>query len=446
MAVARSNRALALVVKEVLRLGGYIEYEGTSTAGSTTTLTDAVNMRVPTAQANAVTGRFLWMPSGTGIGQQAEVITYGTIGVFTWQATLTSPAADTGWVLCKVRPQRAIDAIAEVTRAAAWKQAIPYMHTGLVTNNLLENADFEEWSSGTTSAPDGWTLAGAGSSIAQETYNSNADGTPSGVFHPAITAGAGAVATLTQNVEAKYLPLIRGQGLTLQGMIEEAVAADATVRVSYSNSADSSTNNDTAGTYTGNWESIGGYGGSGVTITMPDPVTNLSVQARIALSAVSRIDDLMLYGPYIYEYSLPTTFIGLEYDIWMEDGFRSKNYSIRLKYGADWITRRRESAPSTSKYPNAVIQFKRPLPSGRHLKVSGYKAPTVQTTQSSNVDPNPVWLATAAAVRLMEQEGVELNSPQYFRLKHLKEDLARMEATTEGNTLKDILFIPVESR
>ena len=35
--------------------------------------------------------------------------------------------------------------------------------------NLIQNADFEQWHSGTTSAPDGWTLAGAAGTIARST-------------------------------------------------------------------------------------------------------------------------------------------------------------------------------------------------------------------------------------------------------------------------------------
>jgi hypothetical protein len=35
--------------------------------------------------------------------------------------------------------------------------------------NLLKNGSFESWSQGTSSAPDGWSLSGAGATIAKET-------------------------------------------------------------------------------------------------------------------------------------------------------------------------------------------------------------------------------------------------------------------------------------
>ncbi len=397
-------------------------------------------------EANSLKGNFLYSTGGTGAGDEHELYEsgYSTIGVMGWAVAGTAPTITTTWVRLAVRPQLILDAIAEVTRQTWRKQAIPVMYTALVTNNLLEDlGDFERWPDGATVAPPGWTLAGAGSSIARETYNTNANGTPSGVYHPAITAGAGAVATFTFTVEAKYLPLIRGQSLTLQGWIEEAVAGDITIRVSHTNSANTATNKDTQGTYAGNWESIGGYTGSGVSISLPDPCTNLSVQARIALSAVSRLDDLMLYGPYISDYPLPSQTIGLEPIIWMEDGFRSKNFSYPLYFGADWEVRRRESAPSTTKYDSDMIHFKRPLPSGRHLRMATYQAPSVQTTATSNVDPNPTWLALAAAIQLIDQVGA---GNANVKVEALKLKLAAMEATSEGNTLKGIPFVAVESR
>lgn len=419
--------------------------EGTSTAGATTSLTDAANFRTPVAQANAVTGKYLWMFSGTGAGQQAEVITYGTIGVFTWSPTLTSPAADTGWVLTTKRPQAAIDAIAEVTREAWRKQAIPVMHTALGTNNLLEDlGEFEIWSSGASSAPNGFTLAGAGASVARETVNSTADGTPSGVFNVSLTAGGGAVGTLTFTVEQKYLNSLKGQLLTLQGWLQEAVAGDAVVRVTYTDSTNTPTTNDTAGTYAGNWEAIGAS--TPAQIAMPNPVTNLTVQLRAALSAVTRFDDIMLLGPPIYDYPLPPACIGIGDAIMMEDGFRSKNFSIPLQYGGDWEIRRRESAPSTSKYDNDVVHFKHALPSGRHLRMTTYQAPSVQTTMTSNVDPNPVWLETAAAVRLLEQDDIEPESAAERRLNSLKQKLAQMERTSEGDIRIGHPFIEIEPR
>lgn len=436
MAVGVDNRTLAEVVKEVMRIAGLIVNEGTFTAGTTTTGTDATNERTPTAQANSLVGQYLYIWEGTGAGDYHEISSY-SIGVFTWAVAGTAPTTTSKWVRVRINPQRVIDAVAEMTRAAWRKQAIPVMHTATVTNSLLEHfGDFEYGST----TPTGWALAGAGASALRETTNTDADGVPSGVYRTAITAGGGAAATLTFTVEAKYLSLIRGRTLYLQGHILEAVAADGAVRVSYTNSAGSSTDTDRTGTYAGNWEDLEDIANTG--ITMPDPVTNLSVQLRIVAGATVRLDDIMLLGPKIYDYALPSGTIGLEDVIYMEDGYRSKNYSMPLYYGSDWIVRRRESAPSETKYDNDAIHFKRSLPSGRHLRMATYVAPAVQTTATSNVDPNPVWLAHAAAEYILVGRKVQDEA----RIAQVRAWLNDPRNSHEVDTLRGHPYIPVEAR
>lgn len=439
MSVAVVQRTLAQVVRDVAYLCGYVLNEGTATAGTTTTLTDADFERTPTAQSNTVTGTHIFVYAGTAVGIIRMVTTY-TIGVFTWIKATTAPAANDLWIRTSVGPAVIVAAMAEVTRKAAFKQAIPQLVTSLSTNNLLQfPGDFEEWTNGTTSAPDGWVLAGAGSSIARETVDTNADGTPSGLYHPAVTAGAGAVATLTRNIPAEYLPLIKGKTLTLHGHILEAVAADGVVRVTSTNSANTATNTNRTGTYAGNWEDLEDISTAG--IVMPDPVTNLSVQMRAALSATVRFDDLMLYGTYLYDYDLPNVLIGLETTIMMEDGYRSKNFSIPLEFGGDWTLNKRDSVQTNAR----VLHFLHPLPSGRHLRIKGFRAPDVQDTYSSNVDPNPSWLVHAAAVRLLEQERNK-SATRKQDLTDLREELARLERTKEGNTVMGVGVKWIETR
>lgn len=47
--------------------------------------------------------------------------------------------------------------------------------TANYAGNLIRNGSFESWASGTTSAPDGWTLTGAGATIARNTTNVQRD-------------------------------------------------------------------------------------------------------------------------------------------------------------------------------------------------------------------------------------------------------------------------------
>lgn len=60
--------------------------------------------------------------------------------------------------------------------------------------DMLFNSDFSYWHSGTTSAPDGWTLAGSGATVARQTTFASY-----GAYEVALTR-VGADATLTQNV------------------------------------------------------------------------------------------------------------------------------------------------------------------------------------------------------------------------------------------------------
>ena len=440
MAVGVADRLFPLVVKEVLRLGGYIQGEGTSTAGSATTLTDASNFRVPTAQATAVTGRYVWMFSGTGILQQAEVTTY-TIGVFTWIPTLTSPAADTGWVLCNVRPQAAIDAIAEVTRKARQKQAIEFTDESIITNNLLGYyPTFEHWDNGAALAPDGFTLAGAGSSIAREnTIVSH------GKYSAAVTAGAGAVATLTRTVPIELNILMKGHTLHLLGMIAENVAGDITVRVTVTNAAGTATNSDWVGTLTSNrWQEL-----TAAAITQPtlpvvtDPNATVALQTRTALSAVTYADDICLYGPYIYDYILPWDTIGIDMTIEVETGYRTRQFASPLHFGSDWTVGTRGHPDRSGQTRQIQFNRNRPLPSGRHLRMKLYRESDVIATATGNVEPDPAWLATASALRLVKQYGP---GNEHVSAESLKDDLDDMERTPQGDATKGKHIVWFENR
>lgn len=443
MTVAVSQRTLAQVVKEVLRLGGYIVpgAEGTSTAGGTTSLTDAANFRTPTAQAGAVTGKYLWMHSGTGIGQQAEIITYGTIGVFTWSPTLTSPAGDTGWILCTTRPQRAIDAIAEVTRRAAYKQAVPYMSEALVTNNLLQGyGSMEEWASGATSAPDGWTLAGAGAAVAR--IGPDSSNKVQGTYAAQVVAGGGAVATLTRTIPQDLANLVAGQSLTLLGTMNGLAAGDAVVRVTVTATTTAQTNTDRTLTLANNvWQELSDISQAG--IATPKPLSNIIVSLRTLAGATNYFDDIVLYGPRLYDYELPYSLIGLEPIITMESGYRTLQFTEELHYGADWTIIKQDSALAISPASARILRFNRPLPSGRHLRIKGYRAPTVQTTQSSNVDPNPSWLAHAATEYLLEGERPTEQTEQ--RLANVRAWLRDPHNAAEVNTVEGG-FVRIEGR
>lgn len=92
-----------------------------------------------------------------------------------------------------------------------------------------------------------------------------------------------------------------------------------------------------------------------------------------------------------------------------------------------------------------MLHLTHSLPSGRHLRIKGFRAPDVQGTYSSNVDPNPSWLVHAAAVRLVEQERNK-SATRKQDLSDLREELARLEKTKEGNTLMGVGVKWIETR
>jgi hypothetical protein len=65
MAVAVAQQTLGEIVVEASRLCGYLQNQGTATAGSTTSLTDATNEQTPTANVNLIKGQYLYIHLGS---------------------------------------------------------------------------------------------------------------------------------------------------------------------------------------------------------------------------------------------------------------------------------------------------------------------------------------------------------------------------------------------
>ena len=431
MTVAVAAQTLGEVFLHVAQLSGFWLNQGTATAGTALTLTDATNERTPTASDLAIVGKFLYIWGGVAAGTDRELTAYGTIGVFTWVGNATTPTTTSTWVRLAVRPQLIIDAIAAVTRRAAYKQALPYVSEALVTNNLLMHyGAMEEWAGGASAASDGFTLGGAGASVARE-----ATVVAQGLYSVAVTAGAGAVATYARTLPTYLNQLIQGRTLYLLGMIAENVAADITVRVAVTDTAGAATNTDRVGTLTGNrWQELGNISTAGISV--PDPVGSVAFSTRTALSAVTYADDLVLCGPPLYDYDIPATLIGMEPTIWMETGYRTNKFTIPLVYNHDWTLIPRDGSTART------LHFTHALPSARHLRINGVRAPDVQTTVTSNVEPNPEWLALAATVELLGM--LPTTDESQTLLAGRQEELREMEKGPIGNTLYGRRIIQLE--
>ena len=97
--------------------------------------------------------------------------------------------------------------------------AIPsqlYLPTGNYGGNLLVNGDFESWSSGVTSSPDGWTLTGAGGTIARDTSN-----VQRGLASVKVTAALNTATDLAQSItiSASQNTQLLGRSVTFSAQI-----------------------------------------------------------------------------------------------------------------------------------------------------------------------------------------------------------------------------------
>ena len=146
--------------------------------------------------------------------------------------------------------------------------------------NAVLNADLERWTAGTTSAPDNYTLAGAGAAILKS-GPAMADTTDigTGTYCARVTSGAGAAATLTQQIitaaEMSKYRAVRGRkvGFTIRG---KASVVNA-LRIAVDDGAVQTTSSYHAGD--------GSEAYLTVVHTISNSATKLDVYAQVALGA-----------------------------------------------------------------------------------------------------------------------------------------------------------------
>ena len=411
MAVAIANRTLGETVSSVSQRCGYLLNQGTATAGATTSLTDATNERTPLASIDEIKGSYIYITAGTAAGESHELTTYGTIGVMGWQTAGTAPTTSSKWIRLRRRPQEILDSISRVTRDAAHAHARPYTFEGIMTNNLLGYpGGMEEWASGTSSAPTGWTLSGSGAAVARDPGTNTTFA--AGRHAAALTPGSSAVAILTCRIPEPYIRRLNQRykttAVTMRGYIAENAAGNAVMRLTQrtvDGGTITNTNYDRTGTQeSGNYESI--YDDiSKDQISLEEKMVRLTVELRGAANAsVMSFDDIWVGGPDLYEYELPPTMIGMRPTIWMEDDSASGNWSRALHFGQNWTLTESNSAIDTDSTTGRTIVMQQSLPSHRHLRIDGFRAPDVITAATSNVEVDPEWLVNAASIDLLESD------------------------------------------
>lgn len=138
------------------------------------------------------------------------VLVAGLAGAQTWDRT--KPATGSPLVSAEVRGNfQALD-----------------NSTGQV--NLIEDPTFQLWPSGTSSAPYGWTLAGTGAAVAQETGGPNLNGL--GPYAAKVTYGS-AAATLSRDVlsTSTMLTYFRGKTISVGIGVKTSTASQTRVEI-----------------------------------------------------------------------------------------------------------------------------------------------------------------------------------------------------------------------
>lgn len=183
----------------------------------------------------------------------------------------------------------------------------------VVVDNLLLNADFETFAASNFT---NWTLAGAGSSVAQSTslFWHGADAA-------AVTAGGGAAATYGQAINASpAFANIREPGsktFVFRAWVYATAASTARLQLT------DGTDTQSSGYHTGNdgWELLE------VQLTPGSNIGTVTAQLQVAAGGTGRIDAASVHvaGHYVLRYNLPSTIsevggVSLQLDRYLRDG------------------------------------------------------------------------------------------------------------------------------
>ena len=149
---------------------GDVVHSGTATAGSATTLDDT---SMVDADDSRIKGLWATIYGGTGPGQsrRASAFTPGSDRITPSPNWTTSPGTDSTYFLHRTwNPWEYTEAIRTAQRTLGDLSLIYAIDRSQVIGSPINNGMFYIWTAGASSAPDGFTLAGAGASVARARY------------------------------------------------------------------------------------------------------------------------------------------------------------------------------------------------------------------------------------------------------------------------------------
>ena len=369
-------------VRLAYAMGDRLE-DGTADSGSTSTI---VHDQWVDADDSRLKGRWIWVHTGVGVGEIRRVLSF-TAGTDTIVPTpnFAATIGSTSQYLITEQwsPHQYIEAIRRAQRHISRISFKEQIDRSIITGSPLNNGTFYNWTSGTSSAPDTWTLGGSGAAVAQETTQVRG-----GLYAAKITSAA-AEATLSQSLGR--IGRFRGASVSFKAWVWNATAGEVAIRLT-----DGVTTNSTDNVGSDNWEFL-----------ETDKFTVTA--AATELTASFRVDTGTKIG-YVAMAYIPVT-MPQEYDIegdhdlvWI-DGTLELGGTIPTSNGNNADSYMDSIPPEAWNILQETprrIQVHREQLGNRVLGVKGWETHADMTTDSIAWTGNPEHILAWARVYMME--------------------------------------------
>lgn len=246
--------------------------EGTASAGSSSTLTDATGLSFRTA--DFLEGAWIFIHTGTGIGQERYISAQTTGGQVTvvpnW--TVTTDNTSQYEVHRKYRVSDYNNVISAALRADREFHLGGRLDISLLSQGILLNPLFTRWANGASSAPDSWTLSGSGAAVSR-----NADLNRRGPYAAVLTNAVGNSLTFSQAVGRVY----KDDTYVLQALIHCSVASRVTIKLN--DGVSTASESSTIGA--GGWTNVSQSHKMAPTVAIPSLTASVEISSGAAMSA-----------------------------------------------------------------------------------------------------------------------------------------------------------------
>ena len=297
----------ASIIVDAARKSGLLAREGTATAGASGTIADTEYL--VHATDNDLKGYEVYIHTGTGIDQDPRRASASTSSSSLMTVTPnfgTTPDNTSQYLVFVPSPvfvSRLIkDGIDAAMRRIRKRFLLSKTNMEYVAQDLLWGyGSMQRWTSGTSAAPDGMTLAGSGAAMARSTTVPNQM-----AYAAQMTSGGSAACSLSRSITqyAQY----HGMTVSLHGWLRANTASRATLQITDG----TTTKTSDALTATNTWYSVGpGMDLNLDALTIGDNPTELTASVNIssggAVVAIASDLRLILQGKDFQRYELPAT-------------------------------------------------------------------------------------------------------------------------------------------